>query len=221
MHDEGGKEFELTTIRAVMDSFIQRFSSSRWPMTMQAHSRVTKRLMETTEAWSDVAVDPILIKEVVTAGPTTIFLLCSGHKIKPSRAGTPNQMRIRWQTQPSYVSSPPIRRTPLPQAQNPPRAVLCNYSPARFPTATMETRTIPLPSPRTPSSAADLKNLPGKLQIHANLHRYGDPANHHCSRQKNDRHQRTQRQRRDDSADEDGCGEAAVAAAGRRKVPAI
>lgn len=37
-----------------MDSFIQRFSSRRWPIMMHPQSSVTKRLMETTEVWSDV-----------------------------------------------------------------------------------------------------------------------------------------------------------------------
>lgn len=38
-----------------MDSFIQRFSSRRWPITMQPQSSATKRLIDTTEVWSDVA----------------------------------------------------------------------------------------------------------------------------------------------------------------------
>lgn len=35
-----------------MDSFIHRFSSSKWPMIMQAQRSTTNRLIETTEAWS-------------------------------------------------------------------------------------------------------------------------------------------------------------------------
>jgi hypothetical protein len=44
----------LTMTSAVMDSFSHRFSSMRWPRTMQAQSSATNRLMETTEAWSEV-----------------------------------------------------------------------------------------------------------------------------------------------------------------------
>jgi len=44
----------LTIIRAVIDSFIHRFSSRRWPMTIQAQRRATNKFMETTEAWSEV-----------------------------------------------------------------------------------------------------------------------------------------------------------------------
>lgn len=40
---------ELTIASAVMDSFIQRFSSSKWPTTIQAQIRATKRFIETTE----------------------------------------------------------------------------------------------------------------------------------------------------------------------------
>lgn len=40
-------------IRAVIDSFIHRVSSSKWPSTMQAQSRATNKFMDTTDAWSD------------------------------------------------------------------------------------------------------------------------------------------------------------------------
>ena len=49
----------LTIIKAVMDSFIHRFSSRRWPRTIQAQRSATKRLSETTEAWSEVDNDGI------------------------------------------------------------------------------------------------------------------------------------------------------------------
>lgn len=39
----------LTITRAVMDSLIHRFSSRRWPMTMQAQSRDTNKVMELIE----------------------------------------------------------------------------------------------------------------------------------------------------------------------------
>ncbi len=45
---------KLTIASAVMDSFIQRFSSNKWPITMQAQRSATKRFMETTELWSEV-----------------------------------------------------------------------------------------------------------------------------------------------------------------------
>lgn len=48
------KEQNRTIRRAVMDSFIQRVSSSRWPITIHALRRVTNTVMATTEAWSDV-----------------------------------------------------------------------------------------------------------------------------------------------------------------------
>lgn len=38
--------------RAVMDSLIHRFSSNRWPMTMQPQRRATNKFKETTEVWS-------------------------------------------------------------------------------------------------------------------------------------------------------------------------
>lgn len=37
-----------------MDSFIHRLSSNRWPITIQAQRRATNKLMEATEAWSEV-----------------------------------------------------------------------------------------------------------------------------------------------------------------------
>lgn len=40
-------------IRAVIDSFIHRVSSSKWPSTMQAQSKATNKFMETTDAWSE------------------------------------------------------------------------------------------------------------------------------------------------------------------------
>lgn len=40
-------------IRAVIDSFIHRVSSSKWPSTMQAQSRATNKFIDTTDAWSD------------------------------------------------------------------------------------------------------------------------------------------------------------------------
>jgi len=45
---------KLTIKRAVIDSFTHRFSSRRWPITIQAQRRATNRFMETTEAWSEV-----------------------------------------------------------------------------------------------------------------------------------------------------------------------
>lgn len=52
----------LTIIRAVIDSFIHRFSSSKWPITIQVQRRATNILMETTDAWSDVETIPSLTK---------------------------------------------------------------------------------------------------------------------------------------------------------------
>lgn len=37
----------------MIDSFIHRVSSSKWPSTMQAQRRATNKFMETTDAWSD------------------------------------------------------------------------------------------------------------------------------------------------------------------------
>lgn len=46
---------------AVIDSFIHRLSSNRWPTTIQAHNNATKMFIETTEVWSDVAKCPIFV----------------------------------------------------------------------------------------------------------------------------------------------------------------
>lgn len=48
------RSFILTIIRAVIDSFIHRFSSNRWPITIHAQRSVTNMVIETTEVWSDV-----------------------------------------------------------------------------------------------------------------------------------------------------------------------
>lgn len=48
------KKRELTIARAVMDSLIQRFSSNKWPITIQAQRSATNKFTDTTEAWSDV-----------------------------------------------------------------------------------------------------------------------------------------------------------------------
>lgn len=50
-----------------MDSFIQRLSSNKWPMRMQAQRSATKRFMETTEAWSEVVTIPNFPKKPSSA----------------------------------------------------------------------------------------------------------------------------------------------------------
>lgn len=65
----------LTINKAVMDSFIHRFSSKRWPSTIQAQRSATKRLSETTEAWSEVDNEGILdTKESKNDAIIVIFL---------------------------------------------------------------------------------------------------------------------------------------------------
>ena len=54
-----------------MDSLIQRFSSSKWPIMMQAQRRATKRFMETTEAWSEV----ITVVSFSYKPPTAILIV--------------------------------------------------------------------------------------------------------------------------------------------------
>jgi hypothetical protein len=50
---QGWKKIEsLTSTRAVIDSFIHRFSSNKCPNTMQAHRSVTNRQMAITCVWS-------------------------------------------------------------------------------------------------------------------------------------------------------------------------
>lgn len=44
----------LTIASAVMDSFIHRLSSSKWPSKIQAQSSATNRFIDTTEVWSEV-----------------------------------------------------------------------------------------------------------------------------------------------------------------------
>lgn len=46
----GSNKALLTITSAVIDSFTHLCSSSRWPITIQAQSRATKRFMETTDA---------------------------------------------------------------------------------------------------------------------------------------------------------------------------
>ncbi|MFS7928568.1 hypothetical protein Hanom_Chr04g00322311 [Helianthus anomalus] len=55
------RDFTLTITSAVIDSFIQRFSSNRCPITIQAQRRATNKFIETTEEYSEVAsvVPPI------------------------------------------------------------------------------------------------------------------------------------------------------------------
>lgn len=48
---------QLTMINAVIDSFIQRFSSSKWPITIQAHRSATNKFIDTTDLWSDDSID--------------------------------------------------------------------------------------------------------------------------------------------------------------------
>lgn len=43
-------------MRAVIDSFIQRLSSRRWPITIQAHNSATNRFIDTTDEWSDETI---------------------------------------------------------------------------------------------------------------------------------------------------------------------
>jgi hypothetical protein len=52
----------LTTASAVMDSFIHRCSSSKWPITIHAQSSATNRFIGTTELWSDDNIAPIFHK---------------------------------------------------------------------------------------------------------------------------------------------------------------
>lgn len=65
----------LTIARAVMDSFIHRFSSSKWPIMMQAQRSATKRLIEATEVWSEVIVNPIDFAKIepISIAITTTF----------------------------------------------------------------------------------------------------------------------------------------------------
>lgn len=46
------EHYELTITRAVMDSLIHRFSSNKWPTTIQPQRRATNKFKETTEEWS-------------------------------------------------------------------------------------------------------------------------------------------------------------------------
>ncbi len=58
---QGWKKIEsLTSIRAVIDSFIHRFSSNKCPNTMQAHRSVTNRQMAITCVWSASSPIPAL-----------------------------------------------------------------------------------------------------------------------------------------------------------------
>lgn len=77
----------LTRRRAVIDSFIHRFSSRRCPSTMHAHRRNTKRQIETTCMWSEPSLRFVALSNREWATPTTspvaIFPLADASDSKP------------------------------------------------------------------------------------------------------------------------------------------
>lgn len=78
----------LTMMSAVMDSLTQRFSSRRWPRTMQAQSSATNRLMDTTDAWSEVELStPSRTSSATTPSPMPPALLQSGRQVGRRAAG--------------------------------------------------------------------------------------------------------------------------------------
>lgn len=70
----------LTMARAVMDSFIHRLSSNKWPSKIQAQRRATNRFIDTTEVWSEViSISTDLSESELTS---TAIVLGTGAKHK-------------------------------------------------------------------------------------------------------------------------------------------
>lgn len=97
-----------------MDSFIHRFSSSRWPSTMQPQRRVTKRLIETTDAWSDVETTPNLIRTEANSKPMVLKMSKVVFTIRTKKQSATTNQFITLTSPPqstSYVSEESMSKT--------------------------------------------------------------------------------------------------------------
>lgn len=56
-----------------MDSFIQRFSSNRWPITIQKQRSATNKVTDTTDAWSEVDKLSIFVNTNPRSNPPIIL----------------------------------------------------------------------------------------------------------------------------------------------------
>lgn len=72
----------LTMNRAVIDSFIHRLSSKRWPITIQAQRRATNRFILTMEAYSEVLSVVVFIFPTNDPKSAPIVANWSGPSIK-------------------------------------------------------------------------------------------------------------------------------------------
>lgn len=92
---------------AVMDSFIHRFSSSKWPITIHPQSSATNRLIDTTDVWSDAERTPILI----STDPKSISMALPTPQEKKKSKPCP---KAQWRANPvPYVSEESIPATSL------------------------------------------------------------------------------------------------------------
>lgn len=87
--------------RAVMDSFIHRLSSNKWPSKIQAQRRATNRFIDTTEVWSEVisiSTDPSESELTSTA------IVVGRHWSKTQvPVNYSSQSLLRWISKPSFL----------------------------------------------------------------------------------------------------------------------